>query len=190
MNNLIRTAVEWGEYIEKLGRSDHFFLDCETTGLEAWGVDKIVGIALKSPGLPAVYAPFRHVSGNIPLKCLKDLAVLLETKLFINHHCAFDLRFLLKEGLPLPARMEDTMIAAHLLDCNQSAALKTLGAKYLDPNAAKAEEELEALLDLHKFKGKQEMYKLPPEMVAGYACQDVRGCITFIWSAVLISRFC
>ena len=173
MSNLIRTAAEWGAYLEKLQRADYFFLDCETTGLEAWGADMIVGVAIKGPGLPSVYAPFRHLEGNIPIECLHDLAPLLRSKLFINHHDAFDLRFLLKEGLPLPERLEDTMIAAHLLDCNQSAALKTLGAKYLDPNAAKAEEELEALLDLHKLKGKQEMYKLPPEMVANYACQDV-----------------
>ncbi len=172
-SNLIRTASEWGAYLEKLQRADYFFLDCETTGLEAWGADMLVGVAIKGPGLPSVYVPFRHLDGNIPLWCLHDLAPLLQTKLFINHHDAFDLRFLLKEGLPLPERLEDTMIAAHLLDCNQSAALKTLGAKYLDPNAAKAEEELEALLDLHKLKGKQEMYKLPPEMVADYACQDV-----------------
>lgn len=173
MSNLIRTPAEWATYIEKLRRADHFFLDCETTGLEAWGKDKMVGIALKAPGEPAVYAAFRHIEGNLPLHLLQDLAPLFLEKLFVNHNDAFDLRFLMKEGLPLPLRLEDTMIAAAVLDGNESAALKTQGTKYINPDAANAEAELEALLKAHGIKGKQNMWKLPPEKVAAYACQDV-----------------
>lgn len=171
--NLIRTASEWGAYIEKLHRADHFYCDLETDGLLAWGESKIVGIALKGPGLEPAYAPMRHLEGNIPIECLQDLAPLLQTKIFTNHNTSFDLRFLMKEGLPLPPRIRDTMVAARLLDTTQSAALKTLGARYLRPDAADAEGKLEELLKAHGLKSKAEMYKLHPSLVAPYACEDV-----------------
>ncbi len=170
---LITSQQEWREYLEKLNRADYFFCDLETDGLEAWGASKLVGVALKGPGLPPTYTAFRHAEGNIPIECLQDLASLLSTKLFINHNDAFDLRFLMKEGLPLPSRLEDTMIAAHLLDGNQSAALKPLSAKYISPDADKAEEELEALLKEKGLKSKADMWQLHPSLVAPYAAQDV-----------------
>ncbi len=130
-------------------------------------------MALKGPGLPAVYAPFRHLEGNLPIELLKELAPLLSSKCVVNHNISFDLRFLMKEGLPLPTRIRDAMIGSALLDCNSTHALKPLADLHIDSNSSKAEEQLEGLLHEHKLKNKADMYQLHPSQVAPYASQDV-----------------
>lgn len=169
---LITSSEHWIAYLKELEKEELVVLDLETTGLSPWIGDKLVGVALKSPNLPAIYCPFRHISNNLPLELLQYMASFLHKTTVILHHSAFDIRFLLKEGLPFPSNIEDTMIAAHLLDCSQSAALKKLGVKYIDPAAADDEKQLEVLLTNANLKGKENMWLLPPEQVAGYAAQD------------------
>lgn len=170
---LIKTVGQWKGYIENLKWADKVYFDLETNGLEAWGASHIVGIALKAAGIPGVYAPFRHASGNLPLELMQDLAPIFENKMIVGHNIGFDLRFAMKEGLPLPKRIRDTMVGSGLLDCNESHALKKLGDKYVTPDASKAEEELEALLAAHKLRSKADMWQLEPSRVAAYASQDV-----------------
>lgn len=57
--------------------------------------------------------------------------VITIANLLIFHNAAFDIRVLTKFGVQVPENIFDTMLAAHLLDENNSCALKELAKRYL-----------------------------------------------------------
>lgn len=170
------------EEIEALAAAPAVALDTETTGLSVYGSDQIIGIAAMPTtreGVPLggpSYFPFRHASNNLPLDLLPRVIQAISGKPSIFFNSPFDLPMLEKEdGYKAPPfeDLDDVLLSAHLLNENEeSFKLKELGVKYTTPDAADKDKELGAILRKAKL-GKGEMWKLPGEVVGGYACQDV-----------------
>jgi DNA polymerase I-like protein with 3'-5' exonuclease and polymerase domains len=80
----------------------------------------------------------------------------------VMHNAKFDLGVLNRTGLPVPARWEDTLIAAHLLDETGEHGLKPLAKKRLDID------------DPTTFEEADRMRLLDPEVFNEYARNDAR----------------
>lgn len=164
--------------IRRIAQAPAVVLDTETTGLAVYGRDRIVGVAVlpvtlagEALGEPS-YFPFRHASDNLPENLLKPLVQAINRKPAIFFNSRFDLPMLEKEGYvpPPPHRLDDALLSAHLLNENEeSFQLKQLGVKYVSPDAAQQQKELDKLLGGKKGHISQ----LPGGVVAGYAKQDV-----------------
>jgi DNA polymerase I-like protein with 3'-5' exonuclease and polymerase domains len=83
-----------------------------------------------------------------------------ETVIF--HNAKFDFGVLARTGLPLPAKWEDTLIAAHLLDENGEHGLKALAKKRL------------GVSDPLTFEEADKLKLIDPEVFAEYARNDAR----------------
>ena len=112
-------------------------VDTETTGVDIWGDDVIVGISLTLPHADYhVYIPIRHTTGDEQLNpefVFSELAFYLEDASIkkVLHNAKFDMHMLKKEGINLKGLYMDTMVAMHLLNENEpSFALKNLATKY------------------------------------------------------------
>lgn len=176
-------------------------VDLETTGLNVWGEDRLCGIAIYADG-KSFYFPFRHggadTPGNIPLKKLEDFKKVLTRSdvTYIGWNYKFDMQNLFQDGIPFPTKIEDPMLAAHLMNENEYLLntegkvvfrngkpatvyqLKTLSDRYLEETASLEESILidkiiAAGFTKSKSKAKGEMWRLPASDVAAYAEQDV-----------------
>ena len=103
-------------------------VDTETTGLGAfgrpgWARDHVIGISIDT-GTEAYYFPFRHGSATAPnLPCslldpdgffghyLSD-----EHRTYLGYNYGFDLHMLAAEGIAIPPKFEDAMLALHLIN--------------------------------------------------------------------------
>lgn len=158
-------------------------LDTETTGLYTWHGARLCGISVAVP--PArrkhcYYFPFRHEPGGNLSKdrMLQLFYILHRTKTLTGWNSnKFDMHMLSADGFRVPDYAEDVMLMLHLLNENEkwlggSYELKVAAAKYIDPNARKAELVLvNRLADLGLGKG--DMWKLHPKEVEEYANDDV-----------------
>ena len=112
-------------------------VDTETTGVDIWGDDFIVGISLSLEEKDHhVYIPVRHnvedaqLDADIVFKALKPILEDANIKKVL-HNAKFDMHLLAKEGIRLRGLYMDTMVAMHLLNENEpSYALKNLATKY------------------------------------------------------------
>ena len=92
------------------------------------------GIAVATPNWKS-YLPIAHEGGgnlskNIVLRWLKDQ--LKHGMSVVFHNAQYDLGWLSTEGITVPGKVLDTMIAAPLLDENRfSYSLNALGYTYL-----------------------------------------------------------
>jgi DNA polymerase-1 len=182
---LVSTEAEYGKLLNKLRAGpDVTVYDLETTGLDPFKQDRLVGIALLMPDETSegaagesFYIPFRHRAGhNLPISALYRLAPFLADpgRTLVGFNLKFDVHFTEAEHLVVYNRLVDIMLAAHLANENEmSFALKRLGDKYLGSDASQAEK---SLLQKLKSRGldKSGMQYLTPEEVAPYAEQDVR----------------
>lgn len=134
---LITTEEQFNWVLEQLNNENLIALDTETTGVEMWGSDVVVGLSMTLPRSDIhVYIPVRH--------CVEDeqlpaSAVFEELKPYLEdvelkkvlHNAKFDVHMLRKEGIEVKGIEMDTMIAAHCLNENEpSYALKNLATKY------------------------------------------------------------
>lgn len=181
---LIKTEKQWQTLLKRIRNGPVATVyDLETTGLEPFKQDRLIGVAILIPDKTektvgkSYYAPFRHLTGkNLPIKNLYHLAPLLAdpTRLLVGFNVKFDVHFTEAERMAVHNRLVDVMLAAHLANENEmSFALERLGAKYVDPDAAQADKELLQKLKDRKLK-KGDIQYLSPEQVAPYAEQDVR----------------
>jgi DNA polymerase-1 len=176
---LVNTVEMFSEVVEKIKQASIVVVDTETTGLE-WVRDRLCGVAIYCDG-ESFYFPFRHGEGiNLPLDLLRVLIcdVLTPDKVHIGHHYSFDMKILSADGMVIPEKIEDTLLLAHLMDENEVHKLEELGKKYLGVQYGDAEDALlEEIHRRYKKKGKDAkslLWKLPPEIVAPYAEQDVK----------------
>ncbi len=124
------------------------------------------------------YFPIRHENGpNLDpkrtLAWLKEL-VSYEKKDYIFHNAQYDVGWMLAEGIDVKGNIQDTMVAAPLLDENRwSYALMSLLKTYL--SSRKDERLLKEAASAFGVNPKSEMYKLPATFVGVYGEQDARG---------------
>lgn len=156
-------------------------LDCETSGIPMFRREnpaRMCGIAIGPAEAEDTsqdfYFSFRHGEGaNLPAEKIAVLRDLVAGRTLLGHNLAFDTKILHFEGFPLPPAIIDTIIGAHLCNENEeSFALKKLGAKYLGADADAEDKALKEQLRSRKL-GKGDMWKLPAELVAPYALQDI-----------------
>jgi len=180
---LIQTDDQFHEMIEKIANGPPVLVyDLETTGLDPYLGDRLIGVAILIPDLSGktegepFYIPFRHKAGNnLSIEKFYYLAPFLTDpeRVLIGFNIKFDIHFTEMDGIPVYNQIVDVMLGAHLANENEmSFALKKLGSKYIDEKAAEEEKELTETLKKYKLK-KGQMSWLPPEEVFAYAEKDV-----------------
>ena len=181
---LIDTPKGLLEAVEHLNKFDMLVVDTETTGLEPYCGDRIIGISAKGHNdSESFYFPFRHETGkNLPLEGLSYFRSLLSSpiKTYRGFNYKFDMQMLAMDGVPFPKHIQDIQLAAHLMDETGPLSLKPLSDLYLGEGSSGDEEELVNLIIERGLcpsnavkKAKGLMYLLAPEEVSPYACQDV-----------------
>lgn len=174
-------------------------VDTETTGLDAFGSpgrarDHVIGISVDT-GAEAYYFPFRHGQGtNLPCSLLGPGGFFGrylsdEHRTYLGYNYGFDLHMLAAEGIAVPPKFEDAMLALHLINENEpSFKLKEVCDRYGIGDGSLQESVLEEKvysecqrLGLEcsrsgraEHNTKSRMCVLPPSDVEPYACDDVR----------------
>jgi DNA polymerase I len=124
------------EMYHDLKRNEIISVDTETTGLNKYGKDKIVGASFCSPKSGAnYYVPIRHDEDNAPFeKALYWMERVLQTKnAKVFHNATFDLHQFRSEGLEVNGEIHDTQQLMKVLNENEpSYQLKDLVPKYLN----------------------------------------------------------
>lgn len=164
----------YAETMEMLDKCTELIVDLETTGLNPWTGDRLVGIAIEG-NHEAFYFPFRHVIDNLPADKMADFVKLLSKPdvTYVGYNYGFDLKFLYVDGVPLPKKIQCVQACAHLVNENEEKfKLKLLGDKYIEQGSSKEMHDLTDRLASQGF-AINEMWKLPPAEVEAYACQDV-----------------
>ena len=174
-------------------------VDTETTGLDAFGRpgrdrDRVIGISVDT-GAEAYYLPFRHEQGtNLPEGLLGPDGFLGrylsdEHRTYLGFNYGFDLHMLAAEGIAIPTKFEDAMLALHLVNENEpSFKLKEVCDRYGIGDGSLQESVLEEKVYSEcqrlgmecsrsgraEHNTKSRMCVLPPSDVEPYACDDVR----------------
>lgn len=172
--HLITTQEQLDELTRLLDKETVIALDTETTGVDIWGKDKIVGLSLTLPLADYhCYIPIRHHVEDVQLS---DTLVLSTLKPYLEneelrkvlHNAKFDFHMLYKENIDVKGLLMDTMVAMHVCNENEpSYALKNLATKYKTylgmEDDSKTYEEL---------FGKGGFENTPLDIATVYACKD------------------
>lgn len=133
------------QYFDKIVEKGIAAVDTETTGLDTMNC-KIVGLCLYVKGEKPCYMPINHIghvtktrlSGQLSESFLKSQLQRCDNVKWVLHNAKYDIRVIRHTiGYNLKPYW-DTMIAAKLLNENESAALKNLHLKYCKSQDDKA----------------------------------------------------
>lgn len=168
------------EAVSCVSEDGEIICDTETNGLEWARGSQIVGIGLLNKN-NSFYFPFRHEEGrNLPENKIKDLIsrTLPPERKQVGFHYGFDIKMLHKEGHQIPHKIEDAILAAHLVNENEpSFKMEELAERYIDDNAGAEEEELINYLQERfggsKKRAKANLCKAPASAVYQYAERDL-----------------
>lgn len=138
--HLIDTLGKLDTVLELLQHEELIALDTETTGVEVFGADHIVGLSMSLPKADYhCYLAIRHNFDALDVQQLPAVQTFEKLKPFLEdpnlkkvlHNAKFDFHMLRKEGIEVAGLEMDTMVAMHLLNENEpSYALKNLATKY------------------------------------------------------------
>ncbi|HBF7594824.1 TPA: DNA polymerase I [Clostridioides difficile] len=166
---------------DDLEKEELIAVDTETTGVDIWGEDVIVGISLSLDKADRhYYIPVRH---NLPDKQLLAETVftalnpVLEDRNIkkVLHNAKFDIHMLAKEGIKLQGLYMDTMVAMFTLNENEpSYALKNLATKY--GSKFGFEDKSSTYEELF---GKGGFENTPLDIGTVYACKDTHLTLKF-----------
>lgn len=187
--HLITAVNDFEEFLIYLSREEVIAVDTETTGLEVFGKDYIVGISISLPKADYhCYIPVRHnledeqLSATFVFNCLKYY---LENPAIkkIFHNAKFDIHMLRKEGIEVQGLWCDTMVAMHLLNENEpSFALKNLATKY-----GKYFGFEDKSMTYEELFGKGGFEKTPLDIGTVYACKDTH--LTYKFYTWIMEQF-
>ena len=180
---MFQTKSEWAppSILPDLTEKKEIAIDLETRDPSlikqgpgwATGDGEIVGISLATNDWFG-YLPIRHQGGgNLDKSFIINwLSKQLNTpsdKIF--HNALYDVGWLKREGIELKGKIQDTMIAAPLINENRNRySLDSLGAEYCKER--KDETLLKQAAKEWGINPKSEMWKLPAKYVGLYAEQD------------------
>ena len=168
---IITNKEQLKDYIDKCLSNGIVAIDTETTSLDPITCE-LVGVCLYTPTFSSVYVPVNHQSyitacrldDQISIEDLKMQLERLKDIKQIYHNAKYDIRVLhWYLGLDFEPYW-DTMIAAKLLNENESMALKYQYAKYIEKTSK--EYDFDSL-----FKG-VDFRQVPIETAAMYAATD------------------
>ena len=176
---LVETSEEYNRVLELLQEEPIIAIDTETNGLQPYHGNQIIGVSLYFPNAKeGYYLPFRHEKGNnLPIECLEDLRRYYPVlgKTYVGHNIKFDLHMLNVDGFSRPDQVEDTMLAAHILNENEPTfALKKLAVKYLGAWAGEGETDLQQQAEALGLGAKTQMASIPASLVSKYAELDTK----------------
>lgn len=145
---IVLTEQHLEQFIDALYGTTLAVFDTETTGLDWFKEDRIIGYAFYIPDSEhSFYIPVRQeTSDNIQPEIAK--AVMQRwfndpENCFIAWNMIFDIHMLRAEGFTVGCQAFDVMYAAHLCWENElKYGLKELGAKYLGVSATEEQEEM------------------------------------------------
>ncbi len=204
--HLILNPKELHELANTLDKEEIIAVDTETTGVEVFGKDYIVGISLTLPNADYhCYIPIRHVheiefideQGFTATKYvrieeqLKDTLVFNVLKPFLEnpslkkmfHNSKFDIHMFRKEGIVIKGLYLDTMVAMHLLNENEpSFALKNLATKYGRYFGFE-----DKSMTYEELFGKGGFEKTPLDIGTVYACKDTH--LTYKFGMWILEQF-
>lgn len=134
---LVDTEEQLMALVQLMADENIIAVDTETTGVDIWGDDIIVGISISLKDADKhVYIPVRHevedeqLDAELVFAAVKPILENPNIKKVL-HNAKFDMHMLQKEGITLQGLYMDTMVAMHLLNENEpSYALKNLATKY------------------------------------------------------------
>lgn len=179
--NLILVDEDLLELGSQLAREELIAVDTETTGVDIWGDDVIVGISLSLPIADEhYYIPIRH---NVPEEQLSAeyvwsiLRPHLENKNLkkVLHNAKFDIHMLAKEDIKLQGLYMDTMVAMFILNENEpSYALKNLATKYGSKFGF-----MDKSMTYEELFGKGGFENTPLDISTVYACKDTHLTLKF-----------
>lgn len=124
-----------GNMLDVLKEEPIISVDTETTGLNMYGKDHIVGVSFTAPTKDLHwYIPLRHDEANAPLEkaryYIQKILHLENEKIFAN--ATFDLHQFLTEGMTVNGKIHDVQVMMAVLNENEpSYKLKDLVTKYL-----------------------------------------------------------
>lgn len=164
-------------------------LDTETTGVEVFGKDYIVGLSMTLPKADKhYYIPVRHNVEDAQLdakhvfEALKPFLEDAEVKKVL-HNAKFDFHMLRKEGIEVAGLFMDTLTAMHLLNENEpSFALKNLATKY-----GKYFGFEDKSMTYEELFGKGGFENTPLDIGTVYACKDTH--LTYKLSIWILKQF-
>lgn len=163
--HLVETLDDANDLARWLGqRRDALAVDTETSGLSFWSDDlRLVQLGDTETGWAV---PWERWGGLVV-----DLLKKYEDP-FVLHHAKFDLHFLEPRGVQIPRhRIDDTMLAAHVLDSERSVALKRLSSTLIHPAAAAGQKTLDDEMRKNGWTWGTVPVDFPPYWV--YAALDV-----------------
>lgn len=180
---MLVTAKNFDRIFDSLRPSRRLIVDTETTGLYVHKGHRVCGVSVRLPSLrtPAYYLGVRHAGGgNLKDRHYNKLVEELLSDPDVTYsgwNYKFDIKMLMADGMAMPPKAEDLMLAAHLLNENENKGgstymLKHWSAAYTDPDARTAELALINLLADQGY-GKGDMWRLAAWEVEEYATKDV-----------------
>jgi len=162
---------------ELMDAREHVAFDTETTGLHPHRAD-LVGISLATAEGRAFYLPLGHTGGpNLdPDRTREALRPFFasEKARLAAQNAKYDWHVLHRFGIPIRDVSFDTMVAAYLVDPDQSKGIDALSRSRLGLTKIPTE----ALLG--KGKDQVTMAALPVERVSAYACEDADACFRLV----------
>jgi DNA polymerase I len=178
---LVQDEKTLDDMLNELAFERYIGLDTETTGLDMFGHDHIVGLSLSLPEADLhYYIPYGHTTGEMQLPkyyVLEMCKPFIENKRLgkILHNAPFDAHMFKKEGITLNNIIMDTQIAMQVLNENEPTyALKPLATKYgkhfgFEDKSASFEE----------LFGKGGFQDVPLNIGSIYACKDTHLLVKF-----------
>ncbi|WP_353856812.1 DNA polymerase [Bacillus sp. Bos-x628] len=169
-----------GQMFEVLKDEPIISVDTETTGLNLYGRDKIVGVSFTAPNADLHwYIPLRHDEDNAPFEkaryYIEQVLTLKNDKVLAN--AIFDLHQLRTEGLEMNGEIHDVQIMMKVLNENEpSYKLKDLVSKYL-----KIEGD-----NFDKLFGETPFNEVALKYARYYACKDTH--ITWLLYVFLLEH--
>lgn len=204
--HLILDLTELYKLTKLLDMEEVIAVDTETTGVDVFGKDYIVGISLTLPKADYhCYIPIRHVQeiefiddlGYTATKYirikdqLKDVTVFTTLQHYLEnknlkkmfHNSKFDIHMLRKEGIKVGGLYLDTMVAMHILNENEpNFALKNLATKY-----GKYFGFEDKSMTYEELFGKGGFEKTPLDIGTVYACKDTH--LTYKFGMWILDQF-
>lgn len=186
---LVTDTMVFGSMIYCLSNEEIIAVDTETTGVEVFGKDYIVGVSLTLPKADKhYYIPVRHeieesqLNADLVFQKLKPFLEATTIKK-IFHNSKFDIHMLRKEGIEVQGLWCDTMVAMHLLNENEpSFALKNLATKYGRYFGFE-----DKSMTYEELFGKGGFEKTPLDIGTVYACKDTH--LTYKFYCWIMEQF-